>query len=80
MILIIGLQLLDKDSTVLQGPSAVSNRNSAPIGINPECGTLRVGSDGSLGNIANIIVCGLSFFFTLALIYLTNRRKAAVGT
>ncbi|KZV66263.1 hypothetical protein PENSPDRAFT_689137 [Peniophora sp. CONT] len=38
-----------------------------------------MGSNGSLGNSANVVVSGLSFFFTLALLYLTNRRKAAVG-
>ncbi|KAI0028091.1 chitin synthase III catalytic subunit [Vararia minispora EC-137] len=63
--------------STLVGVSA--NFSSAPVGINPECGTLRVGSNGSLGNIANTIVCGLSFFITLGLIWLTNRRKAAVG-
>ena len=73
------LQLIDNgDRDVLTGLS--QNQVSAPVGINPECGTLRVGQNGSLGNIANIVVCGLSFFFTLALLYLTNRRKAAVGT
>ncbi|VDC05846.1 unnamed protein product [Peniophora sp. CBMAI 1063] len=71
-------QLLENnDQNVLNGASAI--QVSAPIGINPECGTLRLGQNGSLGNIANIVVCGLSFFFTLALVYLTNRRKAAVG-
>ena len=60
------LQLIDNgDRDVLTGLS--QNQVSAPVGINPECGTLRVGQNGSLGNIANIVVCGLSFFFTLAL-------------
>jgi len=52
---------------------------SAPVGVNPECGIPRAGQDGSLGNIANIVVCALSFFVTLALVFLTRKRKAAVG-
>ncbi|EMD34581.1 hypothetical protein CERSUDRAFT_23713, partial [Gelatoporia subvermispora B] len=32
-----------------------------------------------LGNIANIIACGLSMFFMVTLIIWTSRRKAAVG-
>ncbi|OCH89143.1 hypothetical protein OBBRIDRAFT_794585 [Obba rivulosa] len=70
-------QLEHHDSAALTGASA--NTSSAPVGINPECGILRVGSNGSLGNIANIIACGLSVFFMVALIVWTSRRKAAVG-
>ncbi|KAG6843971.1 hypothetical protein H0H87_011252 [Tephrocybe sp. NHM501043] len=32
-----------------------------------------------LGKIAYILACGLSFIFTLLLIWLAHRRKAAVG-
>ncbi|KAF8656328.1 hypothetical protein AX16_002593 [Volvariella volvacea WC 439] len=65
--------------TALSDPSS-----SAPVGVNPECGIPRVGTsiDGgpqSLGNIANIILCGLSIVGGSALVYLANRRKAAVG-
>ncbi|KAG1806974.1 chitin synthase III catalytic subunit [Suillus subaureus] len=70
-------QLKTTDSTVLAGLSA--NAASAPVGVNPECGIPKVNTDGSLGNIANIIACGLSFFVVGALIYFTGRRKAAVG-
>jgi hypothetical protein len=56
-----------------------SDATSAPVGINPQCGILRVGQDGSVGNVANAAVCGASIFFTLFLIFLCNRRKAAVG-
>jgi len=52
---------------------------SAPVGVNPECGILRAGHDGSLGNIANIIVCALSMLLVAALIVFSSRRKAAVG-
>jgi len=52
---------------------------SAPVGVNPECGILKAGSSGSLGNIANIIICGLSMAFVSALIVFSSRRKAAVG-
>ncbi|KAH7925055.1 hypothetical protein BV22DRAFT_1034478 [Leucogyrophana mollusca] len=70
-------QLLDKSPSTLTGVS--SNTISAPVGVNPECGIPKVGTNGSLGNIANIVVCGLSIFLVTALIILTGRRKAAVG-
>jgi len=44
------------------------------------CGIPRIDhGTGSLGNIANIIVCGLSFFFVLFLLAKSHRRKAAVA-
>ncbi|KAG2066833.1 hypothetical protein BDR04DRAFT_1167369 [Suillus decipiens] len=70
-------QLQTNDPTVLVGSS--KDAASAPVGVNPECGIPKVNTNGSLGNIANIIVCGLSFFVIGALIYFTGRRKAAVG-
>lgn len=72
-------QLLDKPNLrdILQGSSA--NQQSAPVGIDPKCGILRVGSQGSLGNVANIVVCALSMVFVIGLILMTERRKAAVG-
>ena len=48
------------------------------MGVNPECAIPRIGS-GHLGNIGNIIACGLSFLFIIALIVRATRRKAAVG-
>ncbi|KAG2359589.1 chitin synthase III catalytic subunit [Suillus spraguei] len=70
-------QLQTNDPTALVGSS--KDAASAPVGVNPECGIPKVNTNGSLGNIANIIVCGLSFFVIGALIYFTGRRKAAVG-
>lgn len=70
-------QLQHFNSTVLVDQSRDSR--TAPIGINPKCGIKRAGQDGSLGNIANIIVCGLSVFVVAGLIFLVQRRKAAVG-
>jgi len=64
-------------SSLLTGLSA--NSTSAPVGINPSCGIQRVGSNGSLGNIANIVVCALSMAACVGLIFLTEKRKAAVG-
>ena len=52
--------------------------SSAPVGVNPECGLLKVGTD-SLGNIANIIVCALSMVFVVGLVVASSKRKAAVG-
>ncbi|KAG2039325.1 chitin synthase III catalytic subunit [Suillus americanus] len=71
-------QLLTNDQSVLQGGLS-QNAASAPVGVNPECGIPKVNTNGSLGNIANIVACGLSFFVVGALIYFTGRRKAAVG-
>lgn len=70
-------QLQTNDPSVLTGLS--QSAASAPVGVNPECGIPKVNTNGSLGNIANIIACGLSFFVIGALIYFTGRRKAAVG-
>lgn len=71
-------QVLQSDSTLLTGLSA--NSTTAPVGVNVECGIPLVQTNGSLGNIANIIVCGLSVIVVVALIVFTTRRKAAVGT
>ncbi|KAH7881888.1 chitin synthase III catalytic subunit [Phlebopus sp. FC_14] len=70
-------QVLDTDQALLTGLSA--NAASAPVGVNPECGIPKVQTDGSLGNIANTITCGLSMFVLVSLILFTGRRKAAVG-
>ncbi|KAI5121371.1 hypothetical protein M0805_001184 [Coniferiporia weirii] len=77
-------QLLhNNDNSTLAGLSA--DQASAPVGVNPECGIPRVNhtnsfsTGNSLGNIANIVVCGISIFFVAALIWWTSRRKAAVG-
>ena len=71
-------QVLDNDRTLLTGLS--TNPATAPVGVNPECGIPLVQTNGSLGNIANLIVCGLSVFVVVALIVFSSRRKAAVGT
>jgi hypothetical protein len=69
---------LEKNSPeTLIGLSA--NAAIAPVGVNPECGILKAGANGSLGNIANIITCGLSMILVAVLIIATTRRRAAVG-
>lgn len=70
-------QLLKSDPSQLTGLSA--DRSSAPVGIDPTCGIPLVNKDGSLGNIANIIACGLSMLVVAWLVLSTGRRKAAVG-
>ncbi|KAK7043640.1 hypothetical protein VNI00_008251 [Paramarasmius palmivorus] len=70
-------QLQRVDPSLLVGLS--SDSKSAPVGVDPTCGTLRVGQGGSLGNISNIVVCAVSMLVTMGLIYMTGRRKAAVG-
>lgn len=56
-----------------------ANPNTAPVGVNPTCGIPLAGADGSIANIANIIVCALSIVFTGFLIWGVSRRRAAVG-
>lgn len=73
----LALQLEKHSPKSLTGFSA--NATSAPVGINPECGALKAGVDGSLGNIANMIACGLSMSIVATLIIITTRRRAAVG-
>jgi len=69
---------LEKNSPAsLTGLSA--DATIAPVGINPDCGILKAGEEGSLGNIANMIACGLSTIFVAALVIITTRRRAAVG-
>jgi len=70
-------QILDKDKSLLTNGSTPTI--SAGMGVNPTCTILRMGHDGSLGNIANIVVCALSMVFVGVLIWVTNKRKAAVG-
>ncbi|KAF9528102.1 chitin synthase III catalytic subunit [Crepidotus variabilis] len=70
-------QLQRASDSTLTGKSVPPE--AAPIGINPTCGIPRLGHDGSIGNIANIVACGVSVLFVLVLIVLCNRRKAAVG-
>lgn len=70
-------QLLHNNASVLTGLSA--DATTAPVGVNPQCGIPNVKANGSLGNIANIIACGISVFIVLSLIVLAGRRKAAVG-
>ncbi|KAG5641748.1 hypothetical protein DXG03_004293 [Asterophora parasitica] len=76
-------QLQRTSSSVLSGFSA--DPRTAGVGINPTCFIPPTFSATStppsphLGNIAQIIACALAFLFTLALVWLAHRRKAAVG-
>lgn len=71
-------QLQRVDPNALTGVS--KDPNTAPVGIDPTCGIPRTGPGGSLGNIANIVVCALSFWLVVGLLFRCNRRKEAVGT
>ncbi|KAM0747402.1 hypothetical protein T439DRAFT_359726 [Meredithblackwellia eburnea MCA 4105] len=55
----------------------------AGVGVNPSCSISRMaatgGPSGSLGNIANIVLCGLSVIIALVLAVQAGRRAAAVG-
>jgi len=74
-------QLANHSPADLHAPSSdlASFENVAPVGINVECGIGRAGPGSALGNIANIIACGLSFFFIVVLAIRCSRRVAAVG-
>ncbi|KAG6864434.1 hypothetical protein C0991_009560, partial [Blastosporella zonata] len=71
------------NTTYLLGPSA--DPKTAGVGVNPTCfipptfTTDATAATPHLGNIANIVACGLSFIITLGLVWLAHRRKAAVG-
>ncbi|KAG9028422.1 hypothetical protein FRB95_006500 [Tulasnella sp. JGI-2019a] len=67
-------QLLRDDPSVLSG----IDLSTAGVGVNPECAIPKEGN-GKLGNIGNIIACGLSVFVVLFLMLRVTRRKAAVG-
>jgi len=51
----------------------------APVGINIECGIPRASGSGQLGNLANMIVCGLSLVVIIILAIRSSKREAAVG-
>lgn len=55
----------------------------AGVGVRPECSIPRMGAaggvDGRVGNVPNILLCSLSFFFSLALAIRAGRRVAAVA-
>jgi len=56
-----------------------ANLDSAPVGVNPSCGILRLNHGSDTGNIANIVCCGVSFLVVLFIIGKTHRRRAAVA-
>ncbi|KXN86845.1 Chitin synthase export chaperone [Leucoagaricus sp. SymC.cos] len=69
---------LQREAPGVLGPS--SQRPSAPVGINPECGIPKLhGTDGALSNIANNVLCGVGFLVTAALLWGCQKRIAAVG-
>ena len=51
----------------------------APVGIDSECAIPHLSAPSRLGNIANVVLCGVSLFFVAYLISVALRRKAAVG-
>ncbi|KAK7453324.1 hypothetical protein VKT23_012003 [Stygiomarasmius scandens] len=71
------LRDLGNADSLLQGFS--KDHSSAPVGVNPVCGIPRVGHEGSFGNIANLVACILSMLVMGVVIFVTERRKAAVG-
>ncbi|KAG8860551.1 hypothetical protein FRB96_003805 [Tulasnella sp. 330] len=66
-------QLQRDDPSLLSG-----DLSTAGVGVNPECAIPKEGH-GNLGNIGNIITCGLSVFVIAFLMLRVTRRKAAVG-
>ncbi|KAA1477449.1 hypothetical protein DENSPDRAFT_861540 [Dentipellis sp. KUC8613] len=72
-------QLQKHAPATLAAAGASADTRTAPVGVDPHCGIPNVASPGGLGNIANVIVCALSILVVAALVFLANRRKAAVG-
>jgi len=60
------------------GGVTLPNPSTAPVGINVECGPPLAGNS-NMGNIANMVVCGVSFLVVGFLLLHVNKRKAAVG-
>ncbi|KAF9444660.1 hypothetical protein P691DRAFT_807003 [Macrolepiota fuliginosa MF-IS2] len=58
---------------------STSQRPSAPVGINPECGIPKLHTEGSLSNIGNNILCGVGILVTAILLWGCQKRVAAVG-
>ncbi|KAJ3576672.1 hypothetical protein NP233_g267 [Leucocoprinus birnbaumii] len=58
-----------------------SQRPSAPVGVNPECGIYKLHTveGSSLSNIANNVLCGVGFIVTAFLLWGCQKRIAAVG-
>jgi hypothetical protein len=54
-----------------------STRITAGVGVLPSCQILSVHANHSVGNVANIVVCGLSVVVALALAWRSVRRVAA---
>ncbi|KAJ7623787.1 chitin synthase III catalytic subunit [Roridomyces roridus] len=72
-------QLLEVHESALLTSNLSTPASDAGMGINPTCAIRRMGRQGSLGNIANIVLCALSMVLIGGLVWATNRRKAAVG-
>lgn len=70
-------QLIDNLKSTVNDVS--DNAANAIADINVECFIPKAGESGSLGNIANMIACGLSIIVVAILITITTRRRAAVG-
>jgi len=60
------------------GGVSLPDPTTAPVGINIDCGIPKAGN-GQLGNIANMVVCGVSIIITAVLALHVGRRRAAVG-
>ncbi|KAF5329914.1 hypothetical protein D9758_018251 [Tetrapyrgos nigripes] len=59
--------------------SSSSSSNGNGFGFSNAYPSINWGSGSSLGNIANILACGLSILVILAVLYFVQKRKAAVG-
>lgn len=73
-------QLAKHSPADLHGPTSnISDfTRIAPVGINIECGIPRA-SGGHVGNVANMVACGLSLLVILGLAVRSSKREAAVG-
>ena len=67
------MQLQMADCSLLADPAVT------PVGINSKCGIPFLSAPSHLGNIANVVLCGILFFVVIYLITLAWHHKAAVG-
>lgn len=58
---------------------SLADPSIAPVGVDVECGPPLAGNSNP-GNIANMVVCGVSILVMGILVLHVNKRKAAVGS
>ncbi|ORY35850.1 chitin synthase III catalytic subunit-domain-containing protein [Naematelia encephala] len=66
-------------NNVSDDPNVLAARTQAGVGVGSQCEIPHVGNRGSVGDVALVVISGLSTFFALYLVWHATRRRAAVG-